>query len=111
LEVFFASHAMEKRLGSDAARRRAYGDVLARKIARRLNELHAAPNLTAMRNMPGGCHELHENRAGQLAVDLTGNMRLVFEAANDPVPTRDDGGLDWGSVTEVRILEVGDYHG
>ena len=44
-------------------------------------------------------------------MDLTGNMRLVFEAANDPVPTRDDGGLDWGSVTEVRILEVGDYHG
>jgi plasmid maintenance system killer protein len=110
LEVFFASHALEKRLGSDAARQRAYGDA-ARKIARRLNELHAAPNLSAMRAMPGGCHELRENRAGQLAVDLTDNLRLVFEPADDPMPTKEDGGLDWDRVTEVRIREVIDYHG
>jgi proteic killer suppression protein len=111
LEIFFANRALEKRLGSDAVRRRGYGDVLARKIARRLNELNAAPNLGAMRAMPGGCHELHEDRAGQLAVDLTDNVRLVFEPANDPIPAKDDGGLDWDHVTEVRIREVTDYHG
>jgi len=64
-----------------------------------------------MRAMPGGCHELHEDRSGQLAVGLTDNMRLVFEPANDPIPANDDGGLDWGRVTEVRIREVTDYHG
>ena len=111
MEVFFANRALEKRLGSDAARRRGYGDVLARKIARRLNELSAAPNLSAMRLMPGSCHELHGDRAGQLAVGLTDNMRLVFEPANDPIPANDDGGLDWDRVTEVRIREVTDYHG
>ena len=111
MEVFFSNRTLAKRLGSDAARRRAFGDVLARKIARRLNELGAAPNLGAMRLMPGGCHELTEDRSGQLAVGLTDNMRLVFEPANDPIPAKADGGLDWGHVTEVRIREVIDYHG
>jgi plasmid maintenance system killer protein len=111
LEVFLASHALEKRLGSDAARRRAYGDVVARKLALRLTQLHAAPNLGAMRGMPGGCHELREDRAGQLAVDLTDNLRLVFEPANDPIPVKEGDGLDWDRVTEVRIREVTDYHG
>lgn len=87
------------------------GDAQAGKLALRLTQFHAAPNLAAMRNLPGRCHELGEDRAGQVALDLTGNMRLVFEPANDPIPARDDGGLDWGRVTEVRIREVTDYHG
>jgi proteic killer suppression protein len=35
----------------------------------------------------------------------------VFEPADEPVPTRDDGGLDWDRVTAVSIREVVDYHG
>ena len=111
MEVFFATRSLEKRLGSDAARQRSYGHVVARKIALRLNQLHAAPNLGAMRQMPGRCHELQEDRAGQLAIDLTDNLRLVLEPAHEPVPARDDGGLDWDCVTAVRIREVIDYNG
>jgi plasmid maintenance system killer protein len=111
LEILFATRLLEKRLGSDKSRRREFGDEVARRIGRRLNELHAAPHLGAMRNVAGRCHELAEDRAGQLAVDVTGNLRLVFEPADDPVPTKDDGGLDWDRVTAVRIREVVDYHG
>jgi len=42
---------------------------------------------------------------------LTRNVRLVFEPADDPVPRRPDGGLDWERVTSVMIWEIGDYHG
>jgi plasmid maintenance system killer protein len=111
LEVLFATQALEKRLGSDKRRRREFGDEIAKVIARRLNELRAAPHLGAMRAMPGHCHELGENRAGQLSVHLTGPLRLVFEPADEPVPTTDDGGLDWDRVTAVSIREVVDYHG
>jgi plasmid maintenance system killer protein len=111
LEVLFATQALEKRLGSDKRRRREFGDEIAKVIARRLNELRAAPHLGAMRAMPGHCHELGEDRAGQLSVHLTGPLRIVFEPADEPVPTRDDGGLDWDRVTAVSIREVVDYHG
>ena len=41
----------------------------------------------------------------------TAGQRLVFRADHDPVPTREDGGIDWNSVTAVQIVEIGDYHG
>jgi hypothetical protein len=57
------------------------------------------------------CHELRGNRAGELAVRLDKGYRIVFEVANDPIPVRPDGGLDWSHVTAVRILELAeDYH-
>ncbi|MDP2181630.1 MAG: hypothetical protein Q8K99_03580 [Actinomycetota bacterium] len=43
--------------------------------------------------------------------DVTDNLRLILRPTIDPPPVRDDGGLDWGAVTEVTILEVTDYHG
>jgi len=60
---------------------------------------------------PARCHELSNNRAGQLSVVLNGNMRLIFMPKHDPVPTLPSGGLDWSRVTEILILEVIDYHG
>jgi len=36
---------------------------------------------------------------------------MVFEVANDPLPLKPDGGLDWNHVTAVRVLKlVEDYH-
>jgi proteic killer suppression protein len=43
-------------------------------------------------------------------MDLHGGFRLIFEPADEPVPRKDDGGLDWTKVTVVRILEIKDYH-
>ena len=111
MEVWFATSGLEKRLGSDKSRRRGFGDEVAHRIALRLNQLQAASNLGVLRTLPGHWHELREDRAGQLAVDVTANLRLVFEPADDPVPTKKDGGLDWDRVKAVRIREVVDYHG
>jgi proteic killer suppression protein len=81
-------------------------------IRARLDELADAENLMVLRYLPqSNCHELKGNRKGQLAVNLDKGFRMIFEAANNPIPEKEDGGLDWGRVTAVRILALSeDYH-
>jgi toxin HigB-1 len=82
------------------------------RLRRRLAALAAAPTLQDMDGVPGNCHQLHADRAGQFAVDLWGSYRLVFEPDHDPLPVRpDDGGIDRSRVTKIMIREVVDYHG
>ena len=65
-----------------------------------------------MRNIPAAnCHELEGNLKGKLAVDISGNHRIIFEPNYNPIPEKDNGGLDWSKVSEILILEIGeDYH-
>ena len=65
-----------------------------------------------MRSLPQAyCHELTADRKGQLAVKLDKGYRMVFEVANEPLPLKTDGGLDWNQVTAVRVLKLAeDYH-
>jgi proteic killer suppression protein len=83
----------------------------ARMVSRRMKQLEAAENLSALDNGPGGLHELKGDRAGQLALRLWGGYRLTFIANHNPVPVKGDGGLDHTRVTAVEILSVEDYHG
>lgn len=76
----------------------------------RLRDLEAAPCLEDMRTLPGKCHELEADRAGQLAIEVSGGKRLILEPAHKPAPAKRDGGLDWTAVTAVRILALVDYH-
>jgi len=63
-----------------------------------------------MRNLPGRCHELLHDRALQLSIDLDHPYRLIFEPADEPIPTKPDGGIDWNKVTALRILGIEDTH-
>jgi proteic killer suppression protein len=63
---------------------------------------------------PARCHELTEGRRGnesQLSVDLDHPYRLIFVPGHNPIPRRPDGGLDWGMVTEIKIIGIEDTHG
>jgi len=53
---------------------------------------------------------LKEDRKGQLAIDLDGPYRLIFEPADEPYPLDGNGSLDWNRVTIIRVLLIGDYH-
>jgi proteic killer suppression protein len=112
MEILFANERMRKMLSDPKALVRAYGQEQARVIARRIADMMAADSLAALRALPGRCHALTGNRAGQFAMELRGPYRLVFEGANDPLPVRADGSLDRSRVTLVRVLkEREDYHG
>ena len=111
MEIAFASKKVAKLCNSQKEMRADLGPRCAARLQQRLEELRAAVTLEDMRVLPGArCHELTQDRKGQLAVDLVHPRRLVFEPAHDPVPTKADGGLDWPEVTEIVIVEVVDYH-
>jgi plasmid maintenance system killer protein len=111
VEVLFQDRKLEKVCREKSLLIRRYGVKCTMLLRQRLDELGGAKNLEAMRGAPQArCHELKGNRAGTLAVDLQHPYRLIFEPANDPIPKKADGGLDWTTVTIVRILAVEDYH-
>lgn len=110
LEITFASTKLRAEFNDSRMLQKHYGADSAKRLRQRLDDLHAAASLDVMRNMPGRCHELTGDRTWQLAMDVAGGSRLIFEPANDPIPQKDDGGLDWTRVTIIRILGVEDYH-
>jgi len=89
---------------------RAHNVQRAKLIRRRLDDLRAAPNLEVMRRLPGRCHELKGNMSGHLSVDLDGPYRLIFQPANNLIPRKEDGGLDWKHVTAISLAGVMDTH-
>jgi proteic killer suppression protein len=113
MDILFQDQKLEKICNDDSLRRRKFGTVCAKLLGRRLDDMRDSENLEEFRSLPQGrCHELTQDRKGTLAVDLVHPARLIFEPANDPIPRKPDGGLDWKGVTAVRILTVEeDYHG
>ena len=110
MNITFSNRKLEKQCNDSKTMTKTWGPIQAKKLRQRLDELRAAPTLEAMRLLPGRCHELKHDRAGQLSLDLEHPYRLVFEPANDPVPRKQDGGLNWTAITAVRIIGVIDTH-
>ena len=108
LEIRFKDARLRELCERQAVATRKLGDAVARKLRARLADLCAASTVADL--TAGRPHQLKHDRAGQYAVDLHGGVRLVFEPANDPVPRRQDDGIDWAAVTIVSIEYIGDYH-
>ena len=81
------------------------------KLKRRLDDLRAVENLKDARKLPGNCHVLKADRAGQFAIDAGYPLRLIFEPAIDPLPRTKDGTWELERITVIRLLAVEDYHG
>lgn len=64
-----------------------------------------------MTGVPGNCHALGADRAGQFSISVFGPYRLIFVPDLDPLPTAPDGSLDRVRVTRILVVEVVDYHG
>jgi plasmid maintenance system killer protein len=110
VEVSFASRKLQKVCESEKELRRAYGTDAAKKVMSRLSDLRAATTLEDMRNLPGRCHELAGDRAGQLAIELAGGRRLVIQPANGWPSGKAGGAHVWGEIDAVQVLEIVDYH-
>jgi plasmid maintenance system killer protein len=111
MQVFFRSKKLQKICSSAKEIQKAFGAARARKLQQRLLELSAVENLSQISRLPPPrCHEMTGDRQGQLSADLDHPYRLFFIPANDPVPRKGDGGLDWAAVTEIEIIEIEDPH-
>jgi proteic killer suppression protein len=107
--VEFADPKLGELCASDKKARRRWPEW--ERLKRRLASLRSANTLADMTGVPGHCHALTADRAGQFALDLWAAYRLIFEPADNPLPRLPDGGLDRSQVRRVRILEVVNYHG
>ena len=111
MEIYFRTRRLQRTFNSDRNLSRAYGDRMVRVIKIRLAVLRNAPTLsTVPATPPERCHMLSGDRRGQYAVDLVHPFRLILEPSHDPVPMREDGGVDTDRVTSITVLEVTDYH-
>ncbi|MCX5858368.1 MAG: killer suppression protein [Proteobacteria bacterium] len=89
------------------------GPEQAKLIMRRLIELGAAENLEDLRKLPQmRAHELIQDRAGQISLDIKNPYRLIVvpDYEKEDMPRKKDGGLDWQRITKVKVLEIADTH-
>lgn len=114
LSIRFKSKKLARQFNSEKELLKAFGAKRAKRLTIVMSSLRAAPNMGVFAppySPPHRCHELTGIRKGKLSLDLDGPYRLIIEPTNDPVPRRDDGGLDWHAVTVIRILGIEDTHG
>lgn len=90
---------------------KAYGDLMAKTVMSRLAVLRNARTLSRVpTTRPERCHQLKGKRRKQYAVDLKHPYRLVFRPNHEPIPLREDGGIDTERVTAIIVIDVVDYH-
>jgi proteic killer suppression protein len=102
---------LEASCTDDAKGRRRWGSDNWKLLQRRLATLANAPSLRDMDGVPGRCHALNNDRAGQYAVSLWGPYRLIFTPDHHPLPELPAGGVDLKQITRIVIHEVVNYHG
>ncbi len=111
MDIVFARRKLEKTFNSATALKRAFGDRMARTIAMRMAVLRNARTLSMVPvTKPERRHQLEGGRAGRYAVDLVHPHRLVFKPNHDPMPRKEDGGIDTDQVTAITVIEMIDYH-
>lgn len=111
MDIDYANKRLGRQMSSAADIQRHFGQ-LAKPLQLRLGVLKNAISLADVpRDPPVRCHQLTNDRDGQFAVTLKDNWRLIFWPNHDPIPTKEDGGIDLSKVTAITIGEVHDYHG
>lgn len=109
--IYFKTKKLQKICSRGAEAIKILGPKRGTKLKQRMMELSAAETLADISRVPPArCHELIGNRKGQLSVDLDHPYRLLFIPANNPIPEREEGGLNWAAVTKIEIIDIADTH-
>ena len=115
MDISFKNTKLEKSFNEGSKLESKHGTKRAKLIRLRMKALRAAESLMDFwppKSGPERCHELTEGkRSGQLSVDLDFPYRLIFIPDHDPIPTKEDGGLDWSQVSVIKIRSVENTHG
>jgi plasmid maintenance system killer protein len=110
MEITYRKNKLEKQCSNASEIKKAFGSN-AKRVASRLDDILASPNLTILIQIAAAnCHPLYGDKRGKWAIDISGNFRLIFEIADDPVPKTIGGIIDTSLITKICILEIIDYH-
>jgi len=104
MEISFKNKKLEKLCEDSVSLKRKYGSVQAELIIQRINELLSAENIFDISKLPQiRLHLLRGNYEGCYGLDIQQPFRLIVAYLNgDP--------SDLKSITEVKIIEITDYH-
>lgn len=110
MTITYRKNRLAKQLGNASEIKKHFG-VNAKRISSRLDDIISSPTLAVLMQIPAAnCHLLSGDRAGQWAVDVSANFRLIFEIDENPVPKTEDGSIDTNAVKNISIVEIVDYH-
>lgn len=111
MNLRYSTRKLEKTVETFSAIKKHYG-IWGKQISQRLADLTSAKNLADMYTIrPAHCHELKADRATEFAVSISRNHRIIFIPDHDPIPRKEDGGVDVNQVNSVIITAIGeDYH-
>lgn len=108
MKIGYKNKKLQDQCEKYAVAQKTLGPICAKKLMLRLQALEAATCVTDL--VAGNPHPLKGDRSSEFSLGLAGGWRLTFTPANDPCPTKPDGGIDWQQVTIVTIEYIGDYH-
>lgn len=111
LDIQFSTRKLERVINNKRDLIRKYGDRMARTIMVRMAVLKGADHLGLVPvDKPDRRHQLTGPLKDHFAVDLVHPFRLVFRPDHQPIPRKNDGGIDLEAVTAIEIAKVIDYH-
>ncbi|MBI4193571.1 MAG: type II toxin-antitoxin system RelE/ParE family toxin [Betaproteobacteria bacterium] len=110
MQVEFPDSRTQALFNSGRELTRVFGSKNARLIRRRVDDLRAVPSLENARGLPGHLEELRGKRKGEFSMRLTGGHRLIFKPSGNPLPIKQDGGIDWAQIRAITILSAENYH-
>jgi plasmid maintenance system killer protein len=111
LDIYFKNRRLANACNSSKECQRTFGAERSKKIQQRLVELKAADSLADVKKIPQArCHPLKGDREGQFSVTVSGNYRIIFMPYRT-LPKKDEGGINYELITEIRVIGIEDYHG
>ena len=110
MNIRYQKNRLKKKLSSASEIKRNFG-INAKRVSSRLDDLNASPNLFVLIQIPAAnCHKLSGDRAGEWALNISANHRMIFEIDHNPLPKNEDGSIDTQAVTDICVTEIVDYH-
>lgn len=111
MDIFFHTKHIQKICCNEKTMRKQLGRDRAQKLKQRLMELSAADVLSDISHLPPPrLHELRGREKGLFSVDLQHPYRLLFVPADEPLPAKEDGGVNLWKVKSIEIIAIRDTH-
>ena len=111
MDISFRNQKLERLLSREKEILKKYGPDNGKRIQKKMTQLAAASNLEELSKLPATrLHPLVGDKKGKLSLDVKHPYRMFIEPDHPKLPLKEDGGLDWGKVTKVKIIEITDPH-
>ena len=108
MEIEFADKKLQKICEDEISANKKLGKVCSEKLKSRISDILAAESVPEL--ITGNPHRLSCDREGQYSIKICRGKRLILVPANNPTPLTGSKKTDWPNVTNIRIIEIVDYH-